>query len=59
MFSILKKHIEKKAPRRRMKYLKQMKQQLKYYLELQELKCLADRVSDNVKLEEILKSNKP
>uniref|UniRef100_A0A0N5AFK1 WRKY domain-containing protein n=1 Tax=Syphacia muris TaxID=451379 RepID=A0A0N5AFK1_9BILA len=58
LFSMLKYEIEGKPIHRRLKHLRKLKHQLYYFLEMEELKCLASRVPPTTKYEDIFKSNK-
>lgn len=58
LFSILKLEIEGKPAHRRLQHLRRLKHQLYYFLEMEELKCLASRVPPTTRYEDIFKPKK-
>lgn len=57
LFTIIKAKIESKEPRRRLRYLRKLKRQLCYYVEMEEIRYLASKLPPSTKYEDIFNNH--
>lgn len=53
LFAILKKKIERQVPRKRLRYLRRIRRQLSYFLQMHEVKEMSSRLPPTTKYEDI------